>query len=1718
MIMKKLFYIILLCLISSFAFAQEPAPGSPKSVTGPQFFVNISGGDTTIYLYKGSVLGWTRLAKKSETNLIVDRTIKGLGTIGSKMGVDMDSTATSMNNFLLARNANGDIVQINANFGTSNNTIIFNAIKINANGGLQTNATTKGLTQRTYFLAQDSATGNVYKDTSRYGSGNVNIGNTNLSITPSIGTRLFNTNGNTLLMQNGPTGSGDITNTGLELIPTGVSILQGKSSTNNIANLTLSGGGRSVKLSVLDSTAATTSYIQYLSIGTSATKGWTLDDPAFLKGMGYARSMTNGFSTFGLRYVPDVGFGDTRWAPISGGAYVPPTRNLTINGVSQTLAADRTYTITTANTDTTVTGFATNAKLQTYITKANAPVKQGYFINQTLHTLTLINYTDNTETTIQSQIDVPPGGVVNTAFLAPANNALIINNGSGFFDDIYTSADYGVTFTSFIANNNQFTGSTIGGLSANNWFLITEHGVSLVTPNISQNYQPILASGTNIKTINSATLLGSGNIVLQTPLVSGTDYEVPLTFTSGLIRSANTIKSDTTILQTVLNFFPKGDTRYAKSSSIITYTASNGVVKTINNFASDTTYNRTVLNSASLAQLQTKFNGETLQIVATRGNSFTGQILAQSFGVSGTGGNGYNDIISQSISPTSTSGHLKIYSDSVNRFSWKNSNYRRTIQVPYPSDYTIRMPYLVIGTTLEDSTHAATHYAPISIVGTVTNVSSANSDISVSVSSPNPVLTLNSGSGANQIAKRDGSGNFNATTATTLATPRNIQGIAFNGSANINPINGTGFVKTTGTTLSYDNSRLHADTSVYIGNFFGTSITAGFGLTNYQTRWSFLFSTNLGLFENNFGQPSSTLSQSGTTYAAYSMSRRIGQIPVYNSKTSGLLVFEYGTNEESGDTATYRKVYDTVLTAATVTKGWPANKILLPSPTIKKGVSSATILLYVTRLYLEAQKFGTNYYDLYHLALNHGGFSNLQSDSTHFNVTGSKLVSDSLTAYMTALYPTRYSTFYPGQVYAGYNTSAASTTATGNVAVSSNALASNTIGQGNINIGINNGTGGTVVSLVSSVGTGSLPFNTSPYVAALGSYVFYSNTTGTNLAGGGYQAGFFNTTGSNNTHFGYQAAFSNSTGSNITSLGYQANYANSTGNNNVAFGAQALSQVLTTSNNVAIGTSAGINGSTPLQNISNSTFIGNGANSSIDAITNSTAIGATAQVTASNQMMFGNTGVTSNVFHGKILSTTFTANSLIGFDASGNLTAFTGSYYDATNSRLELGASIAPTKTLTLASVSTGLQIHNQVDQVTNTEDLRLFYTSNRAYLLTEIGGTGTNQGLSILSGGTGGVGVTYDQSGSILGFTSKISETTGSTGSSGGAGLISHVGTLTASSVVQSFFGITPTVTQTSTGGYQALYISPFENSVGSGTKYLINAGTNSAANGSGTHTPHFTVDDAGSMVLWYDATHKITFTTSSSGALSISNTAQNTIIGGNIFVGNIFDNVTNHSAYIDLLASGVVLLHNTNDANPAATSNNLQGTGDIHDFDFNSVKLASINSTGFGNFTGGVSVNGSSSGIISIIPQAVAGTYNFNLPTTAGSAGQPVLSGGGSSNPMTYGPTASIIGTPTIVAGAGAGTGPTVSVTSNGKQLQVTVTTGTLPTGTNATVATITLANALSYIPYPTFTAATANSSLLTGASMIYMTSSGTANVTITSGTTALTAATTYVWNITL
>ena len=124
----------------------------------------------------------------------------------------------------------------------------------------------------------------------------------------------------------------------------------------------------------------------------------------------------------------------------------------------------------------------------------------------------------------------------------------------------------------------------------------------------------------------------------------------------------------------------------------------------------------------------------------------------------------------------------------------------------------------------------------------------------------------------------------------------------------------------------------------------------------------------------------------------------------------------------------------------------------------------------------------------------------------------------------------------------------------------------------------------------------------------------------------------------------------------------------------------------------------------------------------------------------------------------------------------------------------------------------------------------------------------------------------------------------------------------------------------------------------------------------------------------------------------------------------------------------------------------------------------------------TGTLGFSGTTSGVVTVQPQAAAGTYNFNLPTTAGTSGQPLLSGGGGATAMTFG---------TLAAAAG-GTGVT-SVT--------TTPTASAFAGWDAN-KNITAAN---FLPSPTATATAAGTTTLVVGSNQYQTFTGSTTQTV-------------------
>lgn len=116
-------------------------------------------------------------------------------------------------------------------------------------------------------------------------------------------------------------------------------------------------------------------------------------------------------------------------------------------------------------------------------------------------------------------------------------------------------------------------------------------------------------------------------------------------------------------------------------------------------------------------------------------------------------------------------------------------------------------------------------------------------------------------------------------------------------------------------------------------------------------------------------------------------------------------------------------------------------------------------------------------------------------------------------------------------------------------------------------------------------------------------------------------------------------------------------------------------------------------------------------------------------------------------------------------------------------------------------------------------------------------------------------------------------------------------------------------------------------------------------------------------------------------------------------------------------------------------------------------------------GSVLGTLTFSGSSSGAVTVAPQAAAGTYNFNLPITAGTAGQPLLSGGGGASPMAFG-TLSVPGGGTgatsftayaVLCGGTTSTGQLQSVASVGTTGQALLSNGpgALPTFQDAATA---------------------------------------------------------------
>lgn len=158
---------------------------------------------------------------------------------------------------------------------------------------------------------------------------------------------------------------------------------------------------------------------------------------------------------------------------------------------------------------------------------------------------------------------------------------------------------------------------------------------------------------------------------------------------------------------------------------------------------------------------------------------------------------------------------------------------------------------------------------------------------------------------------------------------------------------------------------------------------------------------------------------------------------------------------------------------------------------------------------------------------------------------------------------------------------------------------------------------------------------------------------------------------------------------------------------------------------------------------------------------------------------------------------------------------------------------------------------------------------------------------------------------------------------------------------------------------------------------------------------------------------TSAITNSTSFTDQMLLDNSGNLSLVNGSLNIENA--DLIMPATFFHIIGHGTNVMFGDGTGNlnfrPIATSgltvfqNNAGTNTDFSISDAGVVIARSNISSGIAGTTiGGYKLSGNTSGTISILPQAAAGTYNFNLPITAGTAGQVLTSQAGGSTAMTW------------------------------------------------------------------------------------------------------------------
>lgn len=266
------------------------------------------------------------------------------------------------------------------------------------------------------------------------------------------------------------------------------------------------------------------------------------------------------------------------------------------------------------------------------------------------------------------------------------------------------------------------------------------------------------------------------------------------------------------------------------------------------------------------------------------------------------------------------------------------------------------------------------------------------------------------------------------------------------------------------------------------------------------------------------------------------------------------------------------------------------------------------------------------------------------------------------------------------------------------------------------------------------------------------------------------------------------------------------------------------------------------------------------------AFSNAFVVQGTADAGLSGAQFLGalGTGIVKNTTTTGVLSIASSSGATPDYLAPGSSPTLTGTW---------LFNAAVP---IQLASTSTsGLQIYNTSDQVTNFERLELLFISNSATIRTLIGGTGTTRNLALQSGSAGAF-LTLRPGGSTIG---QLSFGAAAASTANNIGIMLAGNTQTQASGTFTGISYTATVNQTSTVANTYFKMAVTETAPGSGAQKFLDfyAGSSGATN-------IFSMDNKGNISVAGAAQPVLTtLTTVTTGAGSSAGTLANAPAVGN-------------------------------------------------------------------------------------------------------------------------------------------------------------------------------------------------------------------------------------------